>query len=111
LTVSFNETMIRPNKIEHINSTVLDVKIKPTFDDRTELLGFTWATKSYSGKSLQLQLTFEHPDQVSFDLQGGPDVLSVKVLSPTYFMGETSFMTIKNETTASLKTPRQMAGS
>lgn len=96
--VQFNETMIRPTHLSHINSTVLDVKVKPAFSERNDLVGFTWAIKSYSGKEMELQLTFEYPAQISADIEAGPEVLSIKVLSPTYFMGETTFLTVKNET-------------
>ena len=58
VTVAFNETLIQVTNLTQINSTVLNVQVTSKFKDRNPLLGFTWATKSFSGKEMRLNVEF-----------------------------------------------------
>ena len=42
LVVSFNETMIVPTNLEHINNTVLDIRVDPFNTDMLALKVFGW---------------------------------------------------------------------
>ena len=42
LVVNFNETMIVPTNLEHINSTVLDIRVDPFNTDILALKDLEW---------------------------------------------------------------------
>ena len=49
LVVSFNETMIVPTNLEHINSTVLEIRVDPFNTDMLALKDFGWKAVKFVG--------------------------------------------------------------
>ena len=96
--VSFNETLIMPANWTHINSTVLDISVNPFNDDMQALKDLEWEILSFGGTMMTLKVEFQYPSSISDDVEG-KDLIVIKVINPIFFYSETSFTTVKNETT------------
>lgn len=87
VTLAFNSTLLIPQNWSSINETDLDIWLE-TDSQQVELMplkGFSWRVKSFGTTKVQIQIFFEHPDQISKDVLGIKDKLAIQVKTPAKF--------------------------
>ena len=65
VTLAFNESLIIPYNITHINQTVFDVRILPQNPALIDELNFWWETVDFENLRATFKLNFENPLVVS----------------------------------------------
>ena len=54
VTLKFNDTLIVPSDLTEIDSSILEVQIRPYDTEMLELKGFTWEVRSFSKTKLTI---------------------------------------------------------
>lgn len=100
--------MLVPNNLTWINQTVLNIWVVPSrFSDQNDLKILRWTVIDFKPTFLLVKIEFEDPVQVS---KSNPkDDLSIKFVDSNFFISESSFEIIKNNTLLTKQIPKQMA--
>ena len=100
--ISFMQSLYVPDKFEEDS---LSIKVIPGLYSDLKQLAFTYNVTGYSQKTLELEIRFENPTQISKEISD-PDILEITLNKPYFFARSLQELDSDDEIVLNKRLPR-----